>query len=194
MLPDIGEWKTVREADQAGGPVRLRRDHDRISLDATIGAFFGAPQLARFSAAAEEILAEIRVWVRERCECGIFGGPATVIPPACPVHGVACPSCGGLEGCADGCGQDGGRPRDESDCRCGGMGGECPCEADGGDGLCSCCRNGDCNGSCAAPGQAIASMAPLPDHCAYHGGEGSGHPGCPGCQEDEAATAAGRKQ
>lgn len=41
--------------------------------------------------------------------------------------------------------------------------------------------------------QAIASAVPLPDRCAYHGGEGSGHPGCPGCQEDEAATAAAGK-
>jgi hypothetical protein len=44
-------------------------------------------------------------------------------------------------------------PRDESDCRCGPNSERCPCEADGDDGLCSCCRNGDCNGRCAAPGQ-----------------------------------------
>jgi hypothetical protein len=50
-------------------------------------------------------------------------------------------------------GQEVSPPRDESDCCCGGTGEECPCEADGDDGLCSCCRNGDCNGACAAPGQ-----------------------------------------
>lgn len=39
------------------------------------------------------------------CRCGINGGPGEVIPPACPVHGIACPDCGGLEECADNCGE-----------------------------------------------------------------------------------------
>jgi hypothetical protein len=40
-------------------------------------------------------------------------------------------------------------PRAETDCRCGSwQPGNCPCEADGPDGLCGCCRDGDHNGSC----------------------------------------------
>lgn len=42
---------------------------------------------------------------------------------------------------------DGEPPRTETDCRGSGWY-DCPCEADGPDGLCPCCRNGDCNGSC----------------------------------------------
>jgi hypothetical protein len=43
---------------------------------------------------------------------------------------------------------DGEAPRTETDCRGSGIY-DCPCEADGPDGLCSCCRSGECNGSCA---------------------------------------------
>lgn len=42
---------------------------------------------------------------------------------------------------------DGESPRTETDCRGSGIY-DCPCEADGPDGLCSCCRSGECNGSC----------------------------------------------
>lgn len=44
------------------------------------------------------------------------------------------------------------RPRTETDCRCSiGGGEECPCEADGDDGLCACCRapDGEHRGTCA---------------------------------------------
>lgn len=50
------------------------------------------------------------------------------------------------------------RPRSETDCVCR-LGGadECPCEADGPDGLCACCRDDDRDdshrGACAAPGR-----------------------------------------
>lgn len=40
-------------------------------------------------------------------------------------------------------------PRTDTDCVC--HGDSCPCEADGPDGLCACCRSGQCNGSCGAP-------------------------------------------
>jgi hypothetical protein len=103
MLPDIGEWKTVREADNWGGPVLMRRDHDRISMSTASVPFFDAAQFARFTAAGEEILAEGRQWLAERCKCGIGGSPATVMPYACPVHGVACDSCGGVEECGENC-------------------------------------------------------------------------------------------
>lgn len=43
---------------------------------------------------------------------------------------------------------DGEASRIETDCRGSGWY-DCPCEADGQDGLCSCCRSGECNGSCA---------------------------------------------
>jgi hypothetical protein len=36
-----------------------------------------------------------------KCRCVTGGGD--LIPLACPVHGIACPSCGGLEECAEGC-------------------------------------------------------------------------------------------
>jgi hypothetical protein len=42
---------------------------------------------------------------------------------------------------------DGEGPRTETDCRGSGIY-DCPCEADGPDGLCACCRRGDENGSC----------------------------------------------
>jgi hypothetical protein len=42
---------------------------------------------------------------------------------------------------------DGEPPRLETDCRGSGIY-DCPCEADGPDGVCSCCRSGECNGSC----------------------------------------------
>ena len=45
---------------------------------------------------------------------------------------------------------DGEPPRTTTDCRGSGIY-DCPCEADGPDGLCSCCRSGECNGSCAVP-------------------------------------------
>ena len=45
---------------------------------------------------------------------------------------------------------DGEPPRTETGCRGSGIY-DCPCEADGPDGLCSCCRSGECNGSCAVP-------------------------------------------
>lgn len=47
----------------------------------------------------------------------------------------------------DGNPEDGEPPRAETDCRGSGWY-DCPCDADGPDGLCSCCRNGECNGSC----------------------------------------------
>ena len=43
---------------------------------------------------------------------------------------------------------DGQSPSVETDCRGSGIY-DCPCEADAPDGLCSCCRSGECNGSCA---------------------------------------------
>lgn len=49
---------------------------------------------------------------------------------------------------------DGQSPSIETDCRGSGIY-DCPCEADGlgdgdePDGLCACCRSGECNGSCA---------------------------------------------
>jgi hypothetical protein len=43
---------------------------------------------------------------------------------------------------------DGLAPRTETDCQGSGAY-DCPCEADSIDGLCSCCRSGECNGSCA---------------------------------------------
>jgi hypothetical protein len=46
------------------------------------------------------------------CLCGISpGAPSEVIPPACPVHGIPCGECGGLEACKPGCG-DGYAPVD----------------------------------------------------------------------------------
>ena len=40
-------------------------------------------------------------------------------------------------------------PRADTDCACrSGVGDDCPCEADGPDGLCACCRTGEHNGSC----------------------------------------------
>jgi hypothetical protein len=40
-------------------------------------------------------------------------------------------------------------PRADTDCICKAGGSEdCPCEADGPDGLCACCRTGDHRGSC----------------------------------------------
>lgn len=47
---------------------------------------------------------------------------------------------------------DGEPPRLPTDCRGSGIY-DCPCEADGPDGLCSCCRSGERNGSCAVPAQ-----------------------------------------
>jgi len=38
--------------------------------------------------------------------------------------------------------------KDVTDCRCRIGSPECPCEADGNDGLCRCCRTGEHNGSC----------------------------------------------
>ena len=52
---------------------------------------------------------------------------------------------------------DGEPPRIETDCRHGNY--DCPCEADGPDGLCSCCRKGECNGSCAVPEAAATAAA-----------------------------------
>lgn len=52
-------------------------------------------------------------------------------------------------------------PRDDADCRCGPDSERCPCDANGDDGLCSCCREGDCNGSCA-----LAPHAVTPDEAA----------------------------
>jgi hypothetical protein len=40
--------------------------------------------------------------VQPACKCDI-SGPGTVIPAACPAHGVRCGSCGGLEECAPDC-------------------------------------------------------------------------------------------
>ena len=37
------------------------------------------------------------------CNCVISGGP--VIPACCKVHGIPCEYCGGLESCADDCGE-----------------------------------------------------------------------------------------
>jgi hypothetical protein len=37
------------------------------------------------------------------CQCAIDGGPGIVIPPACPVHGIPCESCGGIESCKEDC-------------------------------------------------------------------------------------------
>jgi hypothetical protein len=48
-------------------------------------------------------------------------------------------------------------PRAETDCACRAGGDECPCEADGPDGLCACCRDEEREdahrGVCAAPGR-----------------------------------------
>jgi hypothetical protein len=44
------------------------------------------------------------------------------------------------------------RPRTETDCACP-VGDSCPCQADGEDGLCACCRAGDHNGRDAEPGR-----------------------------------------
>src|ERR1700722_9348559 len=65
-LPDLGGWETAREADQAGGPVRLRRDHDQVSLGKTIGAFFTEAQWAQFTAAGYRKLAEGQAWQQEQ--------------------------------------------------------------------------------------------------------------------------------
>lgn len=38
------------------------------------------------------------------CLCGISpGAPSEVIPPACPVHGIPCEYCGGVESCKENC-------------------------------------------------------------------------------------------
>jgi hypothetical protein len=55
---------------------------------------------------------------------------------------AACPECG-LE-------LDDDDSRAETDCQCP-VGEPCPCEADGSDGLCRCCRDGDHRGSCLTP-------------------------------------------
>ena len=55
---------------------------------------------------------------------------------------------------------DGEAPRTETDCRGSGIY-DCPCEADGPDGLCSCCRSGECNGSCVAFPCDASPAAPL---------------------------------
>jgi hypothetical protein len=49
---------------------------------------------------------------------------------------------------------DGESPSVETDCRGSGIY-DCPCEADGPDGRCSCCRSGECNGSCVLPGPVL---------------------------------------
>ena len=48
-------------------------------------------------------------------------------------------------------------PRTETDCACGD---DCPCDANGPDGLCACCRNGDHDGRCGPLG---GSTNPTPD-------------------------------
>jgi len=62
---------------------------------------------------------------------------------SCTEESDLCPSCSALDE----------RPRTEADCRCSiGGGEECPCEADGEDGLCACCRppDGEHRGTCAS--------------------------------------------
>ena len=54
---------------------------------------------------------------------------------------------------------DGEAPRIATDCRGSGIY-DCPCEADGPDGLCSCCRSGECSGSCPAVQMAASTAAP----------------------------------
>jgi hypothetical protein len=45
--------------------------------------------------------------------------------------------------------------RADTDCCCG-SGDYCPCDADGPDGMCECCRDGDHNGRCAGEKPAAA--------------------------------------
>jgi hypothetical protein len=53
--------------------------------------------------------------------------------------------------------------RADTDCACTAAGfDECPCEADGPDGLCACCRDGDHRGSCADPAGRAAVAEDLP--------------------------------
>jgi hypothetical protein len=55
------------------------------------------------------IFAEAERRADAKCLCSI-DGPGEVIPPACPVHGTPCDVCGGLESCAEDCGEAAGDP------------------------------------------------------------------------------------
>jgi hypothetical protein len=65
-LPERGDWKTVREADDTGGRVPLSRDEDQVSLGPTIGAFFNEKQWEDFKAAGDAMIAEGRLWRRQQ--------------------------------------------------------------------------------------------------------------------------------
>jgi len=51
--------------------------------------------------AAEKLLRQ--VLDLKTCRCVISGGE--LLPAACPVHGIPCEVCGGLESCMDDCGE-----------------------------------------------------------------------------------------
>jgi hypothetical protein len=70
--------------------------------------------------------------------------------------------------------------RADTDCICkSGDGEDCPCEADGPDGLCACCRTGDHRGACAAalPGEAGTDGPATMGHAGHK-------PAAPGAQGD----------
>lgn len=88
-----------------------------------------------------------------RADCADCGDPATVAGLGgrryCRVD-AGRRMAGGGDVLYDSDPADGEPPRTETDCRGSGVY-DCPCEADGPDGLCSCCRSGESNGSCVTP-------------------------------------------
>jgi hypothetical protein len=91
-------WAGLRYAPEAL-EAQIRPIADRLGLGEDDGT--------------EVVAAELRKALGlKTCLCGISpGAPSEVIPPACPVHGIPCGECGGLEACKPGCG-DGYAPVD----------------------------------------------------------------------------------
>jgi len=113
----------------------------------------------------DELKATAERWLSE-----FISSLGAIFPPE-PEPAAACSDCGadltvaGIRYCRVDAGRrladgvpvvyddnpaDGESPSVETDCRGSGIY-DCPCEADGPDGLCACCRSGESNGSCAIP-------------------------------------------
>jgi hypothetical protein len=70
-------------------------------------AHYAGRVMMRLRVAEDESVQAVAAALREAlgiktCQCAI-GGPGIVIPPACPVHGIPCESCGGIESCKEDC-------------------------------------------------------------------------------------------